>query len=224
MGGSVPSRGPGEVTARGNRPLLLLSGGHDSIALAAWQPPAACLTIDYGQRPVDGEIRASKAAADSLGLEWHSFRVDLSPVGSGLLHDDGTGAGFVGGTPVDVAPSPEWWPYRNQLLVSLAAAWALPRGFDQLIVGSVAPDGDRHKDGTAGFYERLDDVVSYQEGSIRVVAPAVGLTTVELIETSGVTDAILGYAHSCHVAAYPCGMCPGCRKHDDVIAKSGRFQ
>lgn len=223
MGGCISSRGAAKVIARGKMPLLLLSGGHDSIALAAWQPPAACLTIDYGQRPVDGEMRAAKAAADALGLEWRSFRVDLSPVGSGLLHDDGSGAGFGGGAPLDGAPSPEWWPYRNQLLVSLAAAWALPRGFDQLMVGSVATDGDRHRDGTAGFYERLNDVVSYQEGGIGVVAPAVGLTTAELIEMSGVTDAILGYAHSCHVAAYPCGMCPGCRKHDDVIAKSGRF-
>ena len=212
------------MTTRGDRPLLLHSGGHDSIALAAWQPPAACLTIDYGQRPVDGEVRAAKATADALGLDWHWFRVDLSPVGSGLLHDDGTGAGFEGGKAVEGAPSPEWWPYRNQLLVSLAAAWAFPRGFDELIVGSVAPDGDRHKDGTAGFYERLDDVVAFQEGGIRVVAPAVGLTTMELIKASGVTAAVLGYAHSCHVAAYPCGMCPGCRKHDEVIAKSGRFQ
>lgn len=211
------------MTARGARPLLLLSGGHDSIALAAWQPPAACLTIDYGQRPVDGEMRAAKAAADALSLDWHSLRVDLSPVGSGLLHDDGT-CGLDGGKPVDGAPTPEWWPYRNQLLVSIAAAWALPRGFDELVVGSVAPDGVRHRDGTAGFYQRLDDVVAYQEGGIRVIAPAVGLTTVELIEASGVVDSVLGYAHSCHVAAYPCGMCPGCRKHDEVIAWSRRFQ
>lgn len=213
-----------------SRSLLLLSGGHDSIALAAWLRPSACLTIDYGQRPVAGEMRAAEATAQMLNLDWHQFRVDLSPVGSGLLHDDGTETGkdaaaaFRGGTPVEGAPSPEWWPYRNQLLVSLAAAWALPRGFDELVVGSVAPDGDRHKDGTPGFYQLLDELVSYQEGGIRVTAPAVGLSTAKLIEVSGVTDAVLGFAHSCHVAAYPCGMCPGCRKHEDVIAASGRFQ
>lgn len=210
------------MTGHGARPLLLLSGGHDSIALAAWQPPAACLTIDYGQRPVEGEMRAAKAAADALSLDWHALRVDLSPVGSGLLHGDGTG-GSAGGKPVEGAPTPEWWPFRNQLLVSIAAAWALPRGFDELIVGSVASDGERHRDGTADFYQRLSDVVAYQEGGIRVAAPAVGMTTVELIEASGVIDSVLGYAHSCHVAAYPCGICPGCRKHDEVIAESRRF-
>lgn len=205
--------------------MLLLSGGHDSIALAAWLRPAACLTIDYGQRPVEGEMRASNAAAHALGLPWHTLRVDLTPVGSGLLHSGASGATGIatrdeGG---ERAPSPEWWPYRNQLLVSLAAAWALPRGYDELLVGSVAPDGIRHKDGSAGFYERLDEVVAYQEGRMRVTAPAVTMTTVGLIKVSGVEDAVLGYAHSCHVAAYPCGTCPGCRKHHDVIAESGRF-
>lgn len=213
--------------ASSGRSLLLLSGGHDSIALAAWLRPSGCLTIDYGQRPVEGEMRASKAAAESLGLPWHTLRIDLSEVGSGLLHSACTKD--VWNLPADEArseevPSPEWWPYRNQLLVSLAAAWALPRGYKELLVGSVASDGDRHRDGTAGFYERLDEVTAYQEGALRVSAPAVAMTTVELIEISAVDDAVLGLAHSCHIAAYPCGGCPGCRKHFEVIAKSGRFR
>lgn len=220
------------VSDASSRSLLLLSGGHDSIALAVLCRPSACLTIDYGQRPVVGEMRAAKAVVQALALDWHQFQVDLSPIGSGLLHDDGAGAhadadaatAFKGGAPVEGAPSPEWWPYRNQLLVSLAAAWALPRGFDELVIGSVAPDGERHKDGTPGFYQRLNELVSYQEGGIRVTAPAIGLSSAELIRASGVTDAVLGFAHSCHVAAYPCGMCPGCRKHEDVIQASGRFR
>ncbi|WP_300400341.1 7-cyano-7-deazaguanine synthase [Nocardioides sp.] len=203
--------------------LLLLSGGHDSIALAAWLRPDACLTIDYGQRPVAGEIRASKAATAALGLNWHHLRADLSAVGSGLMHDTGDDD-EVAGAVTPGSPSPEWWPYRNQLLVSLAASWALPRGFTELVVGSVAPDGARHRDGTADFYERLDAVVSFQEGGLRVNAPAVGMTTVELLETSGVPDAVLAYAHSCHLAEYPCGLCPGCRKHAEVLAQAGRLQ
>jgi len=201
------------------RSLLMLSGGHDSIALAAWVSPAACLTINYGQRPVNGEFRAAAAVADELGLPWHSFAVDLTPIGSGLLH-----GGDSASEPLVEAPSPEWWPYRNQLLVSLAAAWALPHGFDQILVGSVSPDGDRHLDGTAGFYTRLDDLVAYQEGNIRVIAPATGMTTVDLINVSGVTDNVLGYAHSCHIAAYPCGTCPGCCKHEEVLRNSGRLR
>lgn len=232
------------------RPLLLLSGGHDSTALAAWQRPAGCLTIDYGQRPVAGEMRASKAVADALGLPWFNVLVDLTPVGSGLMHpssDQPATPGSAGanpapgrepesspeslsevGAPTDASthasPSPEWWPYRNQLLVSLAAAWALPRGYTDILVGSVAPDGARHRDGTTGFYKCLDDLVTYQEGNIRVLAPAVSMTTVELIEHSGVTDNVLAFAHSCHIAEYPCGACPGCFKHEEVLVHANRLQ
>lgn len=203
-----------------NGSLLLLSGGHDSVALAAWLRPAACVTINYGQRPVEGEFRAAAAVAGALGLPWHSFAVDLTPVGSGLLHGDGKPAE----TGLVDPPSPEWWPYRNQLLVSLAAAWALPRGFSEIVVGSVSRDGERHIDGTLEFYKRLDELIAYQEGGIRVVAPGIEMTTVDLIKVSGVADSVLGYAHSCHIAAYPCGTCPGCLKHEDVLAQSGRLR
>jgi 7-cyano-7-deazaguanine synthase len=109
------------------------------------------------------------------------------------------------------------------LLVTIAAAWALPRGFTELVIGSVAPDGARHRDGTAEFYRRLDSVVAFQEGGLRVTAPAIGLTSVELLDASGVTDDVLAFAHSCHLGEYPCGACPGCRKHEDVIQGAGRF-
>lgn len=38
---------------------LLLSGGLDSTAIAAWQRPDVCVTVDYGQRPARGELAAS---------------------------------------------------------------------------------------------------------------------------------------------------------------------
>jgi 7-cyano-7-deazaguanine synthase len=151
----------------------------------------------------------------------------LTPVGSGLLHDAGPSGGddeAAGSERLQQAPSPEWWPYRNQLLASLAAAWALPRGYDEILIGSVASDGLRHRDGSARFYELLNEVVSYQEGRVRITAPAIAMTTADLIGVSGVDDSVLGYAHSCHTAAYPCGICPGCRKHHDVLAGAGRFQ
>jgi 7-cyano-7-deazaguanine synthase len=57
---------------------------------------------------------------------------------------------------------------------------------------------------------------------VRVTAPAIEMSSAELIERSGVTDAVLGWAHSCHVADVACGSCPGCLKHADVLSKMGR--
>jgi 7-cyano-7-deazaguanine synthase len=195
--------------------LLLLSGGLESSALAAWNCPEMTLTIDYGQTAAAGEIRAASAVCRELGLPHHVLRIDCREIGSGLLAGSAAAAD---------APTPEWWPFRNQLLVSLAAGWALPRGVTRIIVGSVRGDGERHADGTAGFFESLDRLLAIQEGALRVEAPAVRMSSQELIEVSGITDAVLGWTHSCHTGELSCGSCPGCVKHRAVLEDLGRFR
>lgn len=193
--------------------LLLLSGGLESSALATLLRPPMALTIDYGQKPARGEMWAAGQVCAELGLEHHVLRADCSVVGSGLLagrESDGQ------------APVPEWWPYRNQLLVTLAGAWGISRGINEILIGSVAGDG-RHADGTADFYEQLDQLMAFQEGALRVGVPGIEMTSAELIAESGVSDAVLGWTHSCHVSDVACGSCPGCAKRRDVLTGMGRL-
>ena len=119
---------------------------------------------------------------------------------------------------------PEWWPYRNQLLITLAAAWAISHDCADILVGTVAGDGDRHADGTAAFYSAMTKVLESQEGQIRVSAPAIEFDTPALIKTSGVDEATLGWTHSCHVDDIPCGACPGCIKRAEVLAQVDMLQ
>lgn len=195
--------------------LLLLSGGLESAALAAWRRPDFSLTIDYGQRPARGEATAAAAVCRALGLQNELLHVDCSQIGSGLLAGDDS---------LPDAPSPEWWAYRNQLLVTLACAWGLPRGVKRVCTGSIASDGERHVDGRADFYAALAQVVAMQEGSIHVEAPAIGMTSAELLEASGISDSVLGWTHSCHTSNLACGSCPGCVKRQSVLTETGRLR
>lgn len=197
--------------AAGGR-VLLLSGGLDSTALAAWLRPDAALWVDYGQRPASGERRAAQAVAAQLGMPFHAVTVDAGAIGLGLLNSDTSD-----GPGTDPLPSPEWWPFRNQLIVTVAAAWAWPRGYVELLVGSVSTDGDRHADGTAAFFSALAGLLALQEGGMTVSAPAVAMTTEELVTASGAPDSLIAWAHSCHVADLACGRCPGCVKHERVL-------
>lgn len=185
---------------------LLLSGGMDSIALAYWQRPELALTVDYGQAPASAEIAAARQVSGELGIGHHVIRADCSSLGSGDMANK---------TPLDIAPVPEWWPFRNQLLVTLAGMRAVSLGARTLMVGSVASDGV-HADGRAQFYTAIDALMSLQEGSIRVEAPALGMTTAELVERSGVPRSLLAWAHSCHLGPLACGACRGCVKHYEV--------
>jgi 7-cyano-7-deazaguanine synthase len=187
----------------------LLSGGVDSTCVAALADDPVCLTVDYGQLPAEGELRAASAITSALGVEHEVLTIDCSAIGSGLL---------AGGAASRDAPSEEWWPFRNQLLVSIAGSVALRRGCSRIIVGSVRSDGF-HRDGTAAFFAHLDRLMRDQEGGIRVVAPAIDMTTDELVAAARADAALIGWTFSCHRAAIACGDCPGCNKRRGLLTR-----
>jgi 7-cyano-7-deazaguanine synthase len=189
----------------------LLSGGMDSIALCYWQRPNVAVTVDYGQASALGEIRASTKVANILGIRHEIVSIDCSALGSGDL---------INQPPDPLAPAVEWWPYRNQMLVTFAAMRAIGLGVNELLIGSVANDAF-HLDGTIGFYQRLDDLMVYQEGALRVRAPAIHLTSAQLIVQSQIDLSLLAWAHSCHKSSFACGQCRGCSKHRSVFEELG---
>ncbi len=194
--------------------LLLFSGGLDSTALAAIYRPRLLLFVDYGRRPADLERRASRRVAGLLELRLTEVSLGISAFGSGLLRAEG-------GNQPRSAPSPEWWPYRNQFLATAGAAVALQHDLTAVLLGSVAPDGERHLDGTPEFYTRLDALVHYQEGGTRVIAPGIDQSTEELLRASKLDERILGWTASCHRSNLPCGRCPGCWKRVQVLSAYG---
>lgn len=188
---------------------ILLSGGMDSISLAFWKKPDIAITIDYGQLAAETEIRTSKIIAEVLQIEHHVLRVDCCSLGTGDL---------LNAKSLALSPSPEWWPYRNQLLVTLGLMKGIKLGISELMVASVKSDGF-HRDGTIEFYEFLNKLSTYQEGNIIVTAPCITLDTVELIMTSKIPKSILFWAHSCHKSNVACGSCRGCLKYSIVMNK-----
>lgn len=193
-----------------NSTVLLLSGGLDSAALAAWIRPAMTVFVRYGQKPQIAEENAARAVAAHLTLPLEVVNLPLIEIGGGLMLDD---------NPLPDAPSPEWWPFRNQFLATVGAAVAVRHRLTTVALASVRGDGDRHVDGSARFYEHLDAVLSIQEGHVQVSAPAVHLSTPELLAAAGAQRDLIGWTVSCHRANEPCGDCPGCWKRELVLAE-----
>ena len=110
---------------------LLLSGGMDSVALAYWKRPAFAYTVDYGQLAAEGEIRAAAAVCGELSIKHRIVRADCCQVGTGDL---------AGAASSPLAPVPEWWPFRNQLIITLAGARAIGDGITELIIGCIHTD------------------------------------------------------------------------------------
>lgn len=189
--------------------VLLLSGGLDSATLAYSQRPDLTVTVDYGQICANAEIQASAQIADQLNLEHEVIQVDCKNLGAGTMVDqEGT----------DLGEAPEWWPYRNQLVITLVAMNVVRRGAERLLVGAVADD-QGHADGQPEFFEMVDSLLSFQEGDLRVKAPAINKTTEEFVKEANPPESLLGWTHSCTSTNTACGECRSCKKRQRVFKR-----
>src|ERR1700688_3830525 len=182
---------------------LLMSGGMDSISIGWWKRPDLAIFVDYGQLPAAAERAAGIAACRSMDIRYETVGADCSSLGSGNM---------AGLPPNTFAPIPEWWPFRNQLILTLAGMAALRLGSTELMIGTLITD-EQHADGRPEFVDRVSDLMEMQEGGLTVSAPAIGLTAAELVRISGIPKDVLAWAHSCHTSELACGQCRGCVKH-----------
>lgn len=189
---------------------VLLSGGIDSASLCYLVRPPIVITVNYGQLAAQAEVAAAKEIAAIIGAKHEIVTADCSAVGAGVmsphLHRGHAGPG---------SPSPEWWPFRNQLVVTLAAARAIALGVSELVIGTVKTDCI-HKDGTARFLSLMSDLLHLQEGELRLSAPALGMTSEELARKARIPSEVIAWTHSCHTGNFACGRCRGCIKHLEV--------
>ena len=190
---------------------LLLSGGMDSYALAYQERPDIVVTINYGQKPANAEISSSTKLARKLNIKHEVISVDLSGIGSGDLSNIPA---------IDVAPASDWWPFRNQALITIAAMYLISKNVNKLLIATVATDSNL-RDGTTEFINKISDLLSMQEGGIVVEAPSSQITTTELVKSSGIPYSLLAWAHSCHTSNIACGQCRGCVKHREVVTELG---
>jgi 7-cyano-7-deazaguanine synthase len=183
----------------------------DSTALAWGLKPDLAITIDYGQLAAAGEISASAAVCQTLGVLHRVIHVDCRCLGSGDM---------AGTDSMTFAPVSEWWPFRNQLIITFGAAAALQEGMTHLAIGAVATDAS-HADGRREFFEAMNMMLQMQEGGIVLEAPALEYTTVSLCRRVSVPFEILAWSHSCHIPEGACGHCRGCCKHRNSMRELG---
>jgi 7-cyano-7-deazaguanine synthase len=186
---------------------VLLSGGMDSTCIAYWYRPNFAITIDYGQKPSAGEISAARAICLALDIEHVVIHADIAALGSGDM---------AGTAPSSLAPASEWWPYRNQFLITLAAMKCHTLGISDLMIGALKSD-NFHADSTLPFYAQLNQLLELQEGSLKITTPAIHLTAVELVKASKIPEEVVAWSLSCHVNDVACGFCRGCQKHFETM-------
>ena len=204
---------PGVSTIQSGNEMraLLFSGGIDSTTIAWRLKPEKLLFVDYGQVAATGELRAARSIAKAIDRELDIRSVSLRQFGSGSMAGDLSSSNTV----------LEFWPYRNQALITVAAMAYADLPISSILIGTVSGDGDRHADGTAEFVETMNRLLGMQGGPM-LEAPAIEVTSEQLIADTRVPLSALGWTFSCHTGEWACGTCAGCLKHDQIMQRLGQ--
>lgn len=190
------------------RSVLLFSGGIDSTALLYWKKPEIALLINYGQVTFEAEQKAASEIAYStnIPLITHSLKLDL--VGSGTLAGEELSHHNL---------YSEFWPFRNQLLLTIALIFAVKNDFGHVMIGLTKSD-DLFKDNSDLFIRKMDDLSMFQEYKVKISAPAIEYSVQELVRFSKIPMNLLAWAHSCNTSNLPCGKCPSCQKYIKIFS------
>ena len=195
--------------------LILLSGGIDStVALAeaaALGRTCSCLCFDYQQANWIGEWEAARSVAAF-------YRAPLAQ-----CHIDGLfwrGTSFLTGCGGD--PLQSYVPARNTLLIAHGVACAEAQGAEEVWFGANKDDHAFYPDCRPEFVEAISRVACLGTKShVRVVAPHVERTKVEVVRRGLAIGAPLDRTTSCADSSGRCGVCRGCQLRRDAFAALG---
>ena len=224
-----------------NRAVVLLSGGVDSatcLSLAVKEcgnENTFCLIAYYGQKH-DKEIRCAKEIADYYTVPFREL--DLSSVikveGCSLLKGSNLKIPHKSyATQLDSNDGDEaafgivntYVPFRNGLLLSAAAAFAVEVGADVVVYGAHADDaaGNAYPDCSAEFIDAMGSAIyAGTGGKVKLAAPFAFVNKAEVVRQGLQLGTPYHLTWSCYEGGEePCGECGTCIDRAEAFKANG---
>ena len=212
--------------------VVLFSGGIDSTTALYWAlrhyDVVRPLTFDYGQRH-RVETRLARRLARRLSLPFSLLKVDLRQVGGSALTDRRIAVPRSKRPPPPRAGAPATYvPFRNGILIAVAAAWAEARGLRDLVVGFNVIDSPNYPDTRPAFVRAMERAVNLGTraalggGKTRLRAPFIGLRKSEIIRRGLALGADYSLSVSCYAGReVPCFRCSACHLRSRAWREAG---
>lgn len=200
--------------------VVLLSGGMDSLATAGVARrdgfDLALIHFNYGQRTEEAELRAFRRLADFLEVPAERRLVAhtnfFAQAGGSALTDTRVPVPEADLSRKDVPPT--YVPFRNAVLLSMAAAWAETLGATAVYYGAVSADSSGYPDCRPSFVNAFNRLVSEGTKSgpdLVVRAPLVDLTKAQIVLLAMEMGLPLELSWSCYTRNdRACGACDSC--------------
>jgi 7-cyano-7-deazaguanine synthase len=205
-----------QASRRGQKALVVCSGGLDSVVSAAYAKTVLGYDIElfhvqYGSRAEGPEVHAIKQIAEHMGVTLKLMSLPVySKSDSPLLDPDAKVAGGEEGAEF----AHEWVPARNLLLLALATAYAEANGFRWLVLGNNLEEAGAYPDNEPEFIAKYNDLLPFAIGDgkkLEVIMPVGNMMKHEIVALGAEVGAPMHLTWSCYRAGHiHCGTCGPC--------------
>ena len=204
------------VNLNNSRCLVVLSGGMDSatclnIAKAAYgENNVSAISFNYGQKHTK-ELECARRLILMEGVPHTLIELaDLSLYfSSALLKDSEVEIPL---KPTEGVP-PTYVPFRNTIMLSIAAGYAESWGYDRIIYGANIIDYSGYPDCRPEYIEQMNNLlkVASPNKEIIIEAPIIYLTKADVVNLGTLLKVRWELTWSCYRGEkWPCGNCPSC--------------
>lgn len=194
--------------------LIIYSGGMDSTVLLhdAKDQIKLAISFDYGSNHNDREFECAKINADKLGIELR--RINIKSVMEGMKSSLLSGADAIPeGHYADDNMASTVVPFRNGIMLSIAAGIAESEGLDAILLASHAGDHAQYPDCRVEFNNAINQAIHVgTDFKVEVKAPYAKLDKREIAERGNRLGVDFADTWSCYKAdeEVHCGKCGTC--------------
>lgn len=204
--------------------LLILSGGMDSTTLLYDKADEIALAVNfhYGSNHNEREAACARYHCDSLDIEL--IEIDLAFMGRYFKSSLLQGADAVpDGNYDDENMKSTVVPFRNGIMLAIAAGLAESRGLDTVMMANHNGDHAIYPDCRPEFVEAFGCAIKAgtYEG-IKLDAPYTDMTKGQIARRGVELGVDFSHTYSCYKGMeHHCGRCGTCRERREAIAEAG---
>lgn len=190
--------------------LILVSGGLDSTTLmylfVKQNVDFVPLFINYGQHCAEHELETLRRVIPVQYVD----KIEIIDVSSIYRYSQSRFIRPANLWKEKVIADDLYIPYRNVLLLTIAASFAQTLGIDKVYSAFINSNHAKEIDCSSEFFNKLEGLLS-EYGSVKIEMPFRDMTKYEVAKLGIELKAPIGRTFSCQASPdIPCGACPNC--------------
>ena len=197
--------------------ILLASGGLDSTTMAYWlinkKVEIVPLFINYGQHCVDTELETLKSVLPSSCKD----SIEIIDISSVYKYSKSRFINEANLWEEEITADDLYIPYRNVLLLTLAASFAQSMGIKEIYSAFINSNHAKELDCSKEFFGNMEHLLE-EYGTVRMKMPFLEMSKYDVAKLGISLKAPIGKTFSCQASSkIPCGACPNCVDRLDAL-------